>query len=497
MDLDVFEQRARAASVVPVFRFVSVPAGVRALPAALVAKGSAFLLESADTTEGWETGGLALLGFRPRGVWRAWGHRVEVVDRGVTTVTTEERPLASLFARLGQRPPLPGLPMRPRFTGGAVGYLGWGAVRWFEPKVPVREGPDPLFPDAELLLVDDVVALDWRGGSVLLVVNVEPARFADSKSAFAAAQERLDVLARDLQDTATELREDGEATRVGEEHDAWGGPGFESAVSQVLAHLHAGDCMQTVLSRRLTASFAGEPLDLYERLRQASPVPYHFLVRFEDGDAPRRAVLGASPELLVRVQDGKVTVRPIAGTRPRGTTPEEDARLEAELRADPKERAEHVMLVDLGRNDVGRVARPGSVVIEEREVIQRFSHVMHLISQVSGMLREGLTAYDALAAAFPAGTVSGAPKVRAMEIIDALEPVPRGPYGGAVGTVCYDGNIVMAIHLRSLALAGQELRLQAGAGIVFDSVPSHELAETEAKLAGVRASLSGERWRRW
>jgi anthranilate synthase component 1 len=189
-----------------------------------------------------------------------------------------------------------------------------------------------------------------------------------------------------------------------------------------------------------------------------------------------------------------VTVKPIAGTRPRGETPEQDAAREAELRADPKERAEHVMLVDLGRNDVGRVAAPGSVSVDEREVIYRFSHVMHMVSAVSGALRDGLTSLDALAAAFPAGTVSGAPKVRAMQIIDAEEPVPRGPYGGAVGTVCYDGNLVMAIHLRSVALAGQELRLQAGAGIVSDSIPAQELAETEAKLASVRAAL---RWRRW
>jgi anthranilate synthase component 1 len=370
-----------------------------------------------------------------------------------------------------------------------VGYLGWGAVRWFEPSVPARLGADPRFPDAELLLVDDLAAVDWARGSALLIANVEPSRFADTRSALRDAEERLDLLAAAFDERSGEA----EAT-VGDEVDTWTGPGFEAAVESVLRHVRAGDCMQTVLSRRLTLPFSGDPLDLYERMRSASPVPYHFLVRVEDEQTPRRAVVGASPELLLRVTGGRVTVKPIAGTRPRGKTPEEDAAREAELRADPKERAEHVMLVDLGRNDVGRVATPGSVRVDEREAIHRFSHVMHMVSEVSGTLRDGLTCLDALAAAFPAGTVSGAPKVRAMQIIDAEEPVPRGPYGGAVGTVCYDGNLVMAIHLRSVALAGQELRLQAGAGIVSDSIPAQELAETEAKLASVRAAL---RWRRW
>jgi anthranilate synthase component 1 len=255
--------------------------------------------------------------------------------------------------------------------------------------------------------------------------------------------------------------------------------------------------MQAVLSRRLVASFTGSPLSLYERLRQVSPVPYHFLIRFGQGEQ-QRCIVGASPELLVRVENGHVTVRPIAGTRPRGKTPAEDLEHEAALRADPKELAEHVMLVDLGRNDVGRVAESGTVRVEQQAAVTYFSHVMHLVSQVGGTLRPGLTALDALAAAFPAGTVSGAPKVRAIQIIDALESSSRGPYGGAVGTIGYDGDLVMAIHLRSLALAGQELRLQAGAGIVSDSVPTNEFAETEGKLAAVRTALGDSAaWRRW
>jgi anthranilate synthase component 1 len=287
---------------------------------------------------------------------------------------------------------------------------------------------------------------------------------------------------------------------VGDLHDAWGQAGFEAAVTKVLEHVRAGDCMQVVLSRRLEGTFAGHPLDLYERLRAASPVAYHFLLQLGGGDpSRRRSLIGASPELLVRVEDGTITVRPIAGTRPRGATPAEDLAHQAALSSDPKELAEHVMLVDLGRNDVGRVARPGTVRVEERETVEYFSHVMHLVSQVRGTLRDDRDALDAFDAAFPAGTVSGAPKVRAMQIIDALEPTPRGPYGGAVGTLCYDGSLVMAIHLRAMALVGQELRLQAGAGIVSDSVPSAEFAETEAKLAAVRAAIgaSSSAPRRW
>ena len=503
MDPAVFERMSSAGSVIPVTRRLALP-GIRDrrhLPRSLV-RGSGFLLESTlPGQEGWEPGGVTLLGFGPRGVWRAWGSRVEVTENGVTTTSHEERPLESLFARVGKRVTLAGLP---RFSGGLVGYLGWDAIAWFEPKMRSRFGGDPRFPDAELLLVDDLVALDAAKETATLIANIDLRSFSDAAAALRAAEHRLEVLAVQLADALPEAPAGARPDGLGEEIDAWTRAGFVGAVEAVLGHLRAGDCMQTVVSRRLTAAFSGDPLDLYERLRRASPVPYHFLVRFEAEGQERRAVLGASPELLLRVADGRVTVRPIAGTRPRGASPDEDAQHEAGLRADPKERAEHVMLVDLGRNDVGRVAVPGSVRVEAREEIHRFSHVMHMVSQVSGQLRDGLTALDALAAAFPAGTVSGAPKLRAIEIIDAEEPVPRGPYGGAVGTVCYDGSLVMAIHLRSLALAGNELRLQAGAGIVSDSVPGLEFAETEAKLAAVRAALgmplapvSAERWRRW
>jgi anthranilate synthase component 1 len=481
VELKDFQRTAGEDAVIPFVRRIALPPGVRLLPRAL-GDGSAFLLESASA--GWERDGAALLGFRPRAMIRIDGHRVECMDRGTVTVTEEANPWQSL-ARYGKRRPrIAGLPS---FSGGLVGYLGWGAVRGFEPTVPARLGGDASFPDAELQIVDDLAAIDWKSGTCTLVVNLEAREFTSREATAAAANERLDALEHEIRSTRSY---DADPSReVGPLHDAWGPAGFEAAVTKILEHIRAGDCMQVVLSRRLVASFTGHPLSLYERLRAASPVAYHFFLQLDPGQAGPRSVIGASPELLLRVENGTVTVRPIAGTRPRGATPAEDRAFEAALVADPKELAEHVMLIDLGRNDVGRVARPGTVRVEERETVEYFSHVMHLVSQVSGSLAEGRDAFDALAAAFPAGTVSGAPKVRAMQIIDALEPVARGPYGGAVGTVCYDGTLVMAIHLRAMALAGQELRLQAGAGIVADSVPSTELRETEAKLGAVRAAI--------
>jgi anthranilate synthase component 1 len=486
VDLEAFQRDAPDDALVPFLRRIPITPGTpgtpgaRALPRAL-RDGAAFLLESATT--GWERDGVALLGFRPRGSIRIDGHRVRVTDHGKVTVTEEANPWQSLARYGGRRPRIAGLPS---FSGGLVGYLGWGAVRGFEPTVPARLGADSAFPDAELLIVDDLAAIDWKKGVCSLLVNLERRDFASREAMQTAATERLDALEQELGRTAGP---DDATCSVGPLHDAWGPAGFEAAVSKILDHIRAGDCMQVVLSRRLVAPFEGHPLALYERLRAGSPVAYHFFLALGAGEEPARSVIGASPELLLRVENGTVTVRPIAGTRPRGATAAEDRAHEASLVRDPKELAEHVMLIDLGRNDVGRVARPGTVRVEERETVEYFSHVMHLVSQVSGTLADGRDAFDALAAAFPAGTVSGAPKVRAMQIIDALEPVPRGPYGGAVGTVCYDGTLVMAIHLRAMALAGQELRLQAGAGIVADSVPRTELLETEAKLAAVRVAI--------
>jgi anthranilate synthase component 1 len=491
ISLDELQHSASGDVIIPFVRRIELPPGVRALPAPIHGDGASFLLESAAS--GWEKSGVALLGWRPRGVIRVDGHRVERAVDGRVTVTEEANPWLSLAGYARRRPRVAELPS---FSGGLVGYVGWGAVRWFEPTVPARLGADPRFPDAEFLIVDDLAAVDSKTGQATLIVNLDPRESSSREAMAATANDRLDALEAELRRAVPPADDDG-APLVGELRDAWGGAAFEAAVSRVLGHVRAGDCMQVVLSRRLTATFTGHPLALYERLRAASPVAYHFLLQLDGAGGERRSLVGASPELLLRVEDGTVTVRPIAGTRPRGKTATEDAAHEAALVADPKELAEHVMLIDLGRNDVGRVSRPGSVRVEERETVEYFSHVMHLVSQVTGVLANDRDAFDALAAAFPAGTVSGAPKVRALQLIDELEPVPRGPYGGAVGSVCYDGSLVMAIHLRAMALVGQELRLQAGAGIVSDSVPATEFAETEAKLAAVRAVLGGSSTRRW
>jgi anthranilate synthase component 1 len=388
--------------------------------------------------------------------------------------------IAALRALLGKRRLVHPAGLPP-FIGGLVGYLSWAAVRWFEPTVPQRLGEDKDFPDAEWMLVDRLIAFDNLSHRIQLIALADLKAAPSARAAYERAAESVDELAAALSRGIAAPAEPPSITDIA---DGWSGEGFKDAVRRTREYIRAGDCFQVVLSRRLNARYGGEPFELYRRLRASAPTPFLFYLRFGP-----RALAGASPEVLVRVHDGQVIVRPIAGTRRRGSSPAEDSALERELRADPKELAEHVMLVDLGRNDVGRVAAPSSVRVEEREVIERYSHVMHLVSQVSGRLATGRDVIDAIASTFPAGTVSGAPKVRAMQIIDELEPVPRGPYAGAAGYIGFDGRTDLAINIRALALSGDRLRLQAGAGIVFDSDPQRELEETSHKLGAPLAAL--------
>jgi anthranilate synthase component 1 len=373
----------------------------------------------------------------------------------------------------------------PPFCGGYVGYLGWPAAAWSE-RLPQRLGPDPLFPDADLLRVRELVAFDHRQGRTWAVADsLERAQslagrvlrgFAEGQFPGAlrrpAAQSLGARLFGDRRNGAMILK-GGLPVGGGERH-------FKAAVKRALEYIRAGDLFQVVLSQRFELPDC-DGFSLYRTLRAASPAPYHFYLRLGG-----RELFGASPELLVEVAAGKMTLRPIAGTRRRGANMEEDLRLEAQMRADPKECAEHVMLVDLGRNDVGRVCEIGSVRVERLMETERFSHVMHMTSEVSGQLRKGLTAVDAFAAAFPAGTLSGAPKIRAMEIIDELEGVQRGPYGGAVGWFSGAGDVQLAIAIRTLFRSRGRLFAQAGAGIVADSDPAAEWREV---LAKVRASV--------
>ncbi len=362
----------------------------------------------------------------------------------------------------------------PRFTGGLVGCFGYDTVRYIEPRLGPSPKPDPLnAPDIILILSEDVVVFDNLRGRLYLIVHADPAL----EGALGKAGERLDQLHEQL---LGELRRPApHSGRRVVESDFVSGfteQGFMQAVEQSKGYIVDGDIMQVVLSQRLSIPFTAPPLDLYRALRGLNPSPYMFYL-----DLGERHVVGSSPEILTRLEEGRVTVRPIAGTRRRGHSEEEDLALERELLSDPKELAEHLMLIDLGRNDIGRIAVTGSVRLTDRMVVERYSHVMHIVSNVEGTLRPGLDAIDVLRATFPAGTVSGAPKIRAMEIIDELEPVKRGLYAGAVGYLAWNGNMDTAIAIRTAVISGGVLHIQAGAGVVYDSQPHLEWKETMNK----------------
>ena len=373
------------------------------------------------------------------------------------------------------------LPDLPRLRGGAVGYLGYDAVRLVEdlPDAP----PDELgMPDAVWCFYDAVAAFDHVRHQLVLMADVFVTPSTDLRAAFADAQSRLKHLESDLKRPTARpdpVSWDGEAMTSNMEADA-----FEAAVRTAQDHIDRGDIFQVVLSQRFETSFHGDRFNLYRALRQVNPSPYLFFLDFDDF-----ALVGSSPEVLVRSQDGVAEVLPIAGTRHRGDTAEEDEALAGDLLDDPKERAEHLMLVDLGRNDLGRVCRYGSVDVDRYAYVERYSHVMHIVSSVQGTVADDRTPMDVLAACFPAGTVSGAPKVRAMEIIDDLEPSRRGVYAGAVGYVDFSGTLDTCIAIRTMVVRDQTVYVQAGAGIVADSDPAREYQETRDKAAALREAL--------
>jgi len=363
----------------------------------------------------------------------------------------------------------------PRFTGGLVGYFGYDTIRYIERKLAATSKPDSLgTPDILLLQSEELAVVDNLSGKLYLIVYADPTE----AHAYEKAQARLDELHRLLKRPAEipVIASAAPAEAVSE----FGEAAFKQAVDKAKRYIFDGDIMQVVLSQRMRQPFAASPLSLYRALRSLNPSPYMFY--YDMGD---HHVVGASPEILVRLEDHDVTVRPIAGTRPRGKNREDDEALATELLADPKEIAEHLMLMDLGRNDVGRVAQTGSVKVTDQMVIERYSHVMHIVSNVEGKLKEGLDAMDVLRATFPAGTVSGAPKVRAMEIIDELEPTKRGIYAGSVGYLGFNGDMDLAIALRTGVVKDGVLTVQAGAGIVADSVPDNEWTETRNKARAV------------
>jgi anthranilate synthase component 1 len=363
----------------------------------------------------------------------------------------------------------------PRLAGGLVGYFGYDCVRYFEPKLKGGK-PDALgTPDILLMRSDELVVFDNLRATLTLCVVADSASRADLKR----AERRLDAIEAALRQPLKNPRSPRVAAKrriEGQFVSGFSRKDFCAAVERIKQYIAAGDVMQVVPSQRLSAPFKAPPVALYRAIRRLNPSPYLFYLHLDD-----HHIVGSSPEPLVRVEDGVITVRPIAGTRKRGATEAEDLAHERELLADPKEIAEHLMLIDLGRNDVGRVAETGSVKLTEKMAIERYSHVMHIVSNVTGKLRQGLDALDALAAAFPTGTLTGAPKVRAMEIIDELEPVKRGIYGGAVGYLSWDGNMDMAIAIRTAVIKDGKVHVQAGAGVVADSKPEAEWDETMSK----------------
>jgi anthranilate synthase component 1 len=364
----------------------------------------------------------------------------------------------------------------PRFCGGLVGYFGYDVVRYIEPRLARTSKPDDALdvPDILLLLSEQLAVVDNLSGKLYLIVYADPRE----SGAYGRAQARLQELAATLRRPVEMPAERPAAS--GEPQHEFAQTAFMAAVERAKRYIYDGDIMQTVLSQRISHRYVASPLSLYRALRALNPSPYMFYY-----DMGGFQVVGASPEILVRLEGDTVTLRPIAGTRPRGATRDEDHALEEDLLADPKERAEHVMLMDLGRNDVGRVAQVGSVRVTDNMVVERYSHVMHIVSNVEGRLKPGLDAIAVLKATFPAGTVSGAPKVRAMEIIDELEPSKRGIYAGAVGYLGFNGDMDLAIAIRTAVVKDERLFVQAGAGIVADSVPQSEWVETQNKARAV------------
>ncbi|MFZ5724580.1 MAG: anthranilate synthase component I [Pseudomonadota bacterium] len=472
---------------VPVVREVLADLDTPLSAYAKLARGPhSYLFESVQGGEKW--GRYSIIGLPARTVLRVHGHDVTLTENGKAQPPLRvEDPLAYVaqFQRRFRVPHVDGLP---RFTGGLVGYFGYDTVRYVEKKLAATRKPDPIgTPDILLMVSDEVVVFDNLRGSLYFIVHADPG----VAGAYEAAQARLDALHLQLRQGALPEREAVQPPlQESDFASSFPQPQFAQAVNRIKEYVLAGDIMQVVISQRMTVPFTARPLDLYRALRYLNPSPYLYYLDLDDFH-----IVGSSPEILARLDGGKVTVRPIAGTRRRGRTEEEDVALERELLADPKEIAEHLMLIDLGRNDVGRIADTGSVEVTAKMAIERYSHVMHIVSNVEGRLKPELDALDVLRATFPAGTLSGAPKIRAMEIVDELEPVKRGVYGGAVGYLGWDGTMDTAIAIRTAVIKDGQLHIQAGAGVVADSVPELEWKETmnkgRAMFAAVAMAQSG------
>ncbi|HTQ32472.1 MAG TPA: anthranilate synthase component I [Opitutaceae bacterium] len=478
-DRSTFLQLAQQGNVIPVYAdlMADLETPVSAY-AKLRGHGPAYLLESVEGGENLSR--YSFIGCRPRKIFACGPQTTEIREPGkpAQTVPTPADPLALIEAELKAHRPLrvPGLP---RFTGGAVGYLGYEYITRIEPTVPAAPKDELKIPLVYFMLSDTLLIFDRAKQTLRLCVNAHV--HGDPAAAHAAAEAELRELFEILQQPrALAPAPLVAAPPIEMPPGNFTRPAFEKMVGDTKEYIRAGDIIQVVPSQRFTRPFARSPLDLYRALRTVNPSPYMFIL--DTGDF---AIVGASPEVHVRLTDGLVEIRPLAGTRKRGAAHEEDVALEKELLADDKERAEHLMLVDLARNDIGRVSAFGSVHVPELMVVERYSHVMHIVSQVEGRIRPDRTAFDLMRATFPAGTVSGAPKIRAMQIIAEQEPVQRGFYAGALGYFGYDGNMDTCIMLRTALLKDGKIHIQAGAGIVADSDPPSEYQETINKASAL------------
>jgi anthranilate synthase component 1 len=479
-----FEKLSKKGNLIPVYREVladmETPVSVLMK---LSSKPFAFLLESVEGGEKW--GRYTFIGSDPRAVFKVKGDEVWIEENGKSSRSKHQGdPLKYLKELMGRYQPVP-VPGCPRFYGGAVGYLGYDMVRYFE-KLPASALDDLNVDDAVFLLTDTMIIFDNVRHTIKVVACAFTEEDGELSAIYDASKKRIDDMVA-LLDNHVEIRES--IKHFAEKGDAafesnMSREYFENMVRKAKDYIVAGDIIQVVLSQRFCRGNDLDPIDLYRAIRYVNPSPYLFFLKLGD-----MTLIGSSPEVMVRLEEKIVELRPIAGTRQRGKNEQEDRLLADELLEDPKERAEHVMLVDLGRNDLGRIARIGSVQVTQLMTVERYSHVMHLVSNVQAQLAEGRDAFDVLQATFPAGTLSGAPKIRAMEIIDELEPTRRGSYGGAVGYFSFSGNMDFCITIRTMMIKGGRIFVQAGAGIVADSDPSREYQETVNKAEGMKQAI--------
>ncbi len=477
---DIFSTLAEQGNLIPVFREIMADMDTPVSAFRKLDDGTfSYLLESIEGGEKW--GRYSFLGSSPSLIIRSKGTIVETIENGVTTTVTADDPLACIRDLLGRFSPVEveGLP---RFFGGAVGYLGYDMVRHFE-HLPTDKPALIDAYDSYFLITDTIVIFDNMRQKIKVVSNAHLNGSITPEQAYDEATKKIDAIVRRLRAPLPEEKRACSGKQI-EFTSNITREQYETAVEKAKEYVRAGDIIQVVPSQRFSGELSADPFDIYRVMRTLNPSPYMFFLRLDD-----TIIAGASPEVMVRKEGRLVELRPIAGTRPRGVTMEEDARLAVELLDDPKERAEHVMLVDLGRNDLGRVCTTGSVNVTELMIIERYSHVMHIVSNVQGELEDNRDAFDLVRATFPAGTLSGAPKVRAMQIIDELEPVRREIYGGAVGYFSFSGNMDLAITIRTLVIKNGMVHLQAGGGVVADSDPAAEWQETVNKAMAARRAI--------